>query len=347
MQVGIVGFGAYVPCYRIAVEEIASESGHDIKKINASLAVREKAVPGKDEDTITIGVQAAKNALLRANINSEKIGAVYVGSESHPYVVKPSATIIATACNIRENYKAADVEFACKGGTAALQIGMSLVKAGMVEYALAVGADTAQAAPRDILEFTAGAGGGAFVIGSKTEELVAVVDDTCSLSSDTPDFWRRSLQKYPEHVGRFTAEPAYYSHIIRMAEYILERNSLEASYFSHVVFHQPNGKFPLAVAHKLGFVKKQYETGLLVQTIGNAYSGSSLLGLNAVLEVANPGEKILLVSYGSGSGCDAFIMTMQNAVIAKRNLAPSIHSYIQHKKNISYATYRRHSDLIY
>ena len=86
---------------------------------------------------------------------------MYVGSESHPYVVKPSATLVGQALRIGTNYFAADMEFACKSGTAALQAALALVLADMCEYSLAIGGDTAQAAPHDILEYTAAAGAAA------------------------------------------------------------------------------------------------------------------------------------------------------------------------------------------
>ncbi len=347
MPVGIVGYGAYIPCYRTTVQDIAAATNHDVKKITASLAIKEKSIPGSDEDAITIGVEASKNALLRAGIAAQSIDAVYVGSESHPYVVKPSSTIIAAACGIKINYKAADLEFACKGGTAALQVGMSMVKAGMATYALAVGTDTAQANPQDILAYSAGAGGASFIVGTSAEELLATIDDTLSLSSETPDFWRRSLQKYPEHVGRFTAEPGYFSHVQKTTQAILQRNNLQPADCDYVVFHQPNGRFPVVVAHRLGFTKEQYQDGLLVSLIGNTYSGSSLLGLTAVLDIAKPHQKILLVSYGSGSGCDAFILTTTPALAAKQQRAPTTGKYISRKRFISYATYRRHCDLVY
>jgi hydroxymethylglutaryl-CoA synthase len=59
----------------------------------------------------------------------------------------------------------------------------------------------------------------------------------------------------------------------------------------------------------LGFKKEQIETGWLVPKLGNTYSGASPLGLSAILDIAKPGDRILMVSYGSGSGSDAFVFT--------------------------------------
>ena len=162
-MVGIVGYGAHVPSYRIKVEEIAKVWGDDPVALSNGLVVNEKSVPSPDEDTATIAVTAARYALARAQIDPSKIGAVYVGSESHPYAVKPTASIVAEAVCATPKLTAADLEFACKAGTAGIQMTMGLVESGMIEYGLAIGADTSQGAPGDALEYTASAGGAALL----------------------------------------------------------------------------------------------------------------------------------------------------------------------------------------
>ncbi|MEM2192800.1 MAG: hypothetical protein QXG38_04225, partial [Candidatus Hadarchaeales archaeon] len=133
----------------IKVEEIARVWGVDPETIKKGLNVYEKSVPGLDEDTATIAVEAARNAVQHAGINPAEIGAIYVGSESHPYAVKPTATIVAEAIEATPNLTAADYEFACKAGTAGIQTTMGEVAAGMIKYGMAIGADTAQGAPGD------------------------------------------------------------------------------------------------------------------------------------------------------------------------------------------------------
>ena len=112
-----------------------------------------------DEDTITISVEAARDAVARAGIDPARIGAVYIGSESHPYAVKPSGTVLIDALGIGPEVHVADFEFACKAGTEAMFVALGLVEAGRVEYAMGIGADTSQGAPDDALEFSASAGG--------------------------------------------------------------------------------------------------------------------------------------------------------------------------------------------
>ncbi len=331
-KVGIVGYGAYIPKWRIKTEQIATVRNQNPQKIKAGLLIEEKSVPGTDEDCATMAVEAAQNAITRAQIKSNQIGAVYVGSESHPYAVKPTATIIGQALDIGNNIFAADLEFACKAGTAAIQICYGLIKSEIVEYSLAIGSDTAQAKPGDVLEYSASAGAAAFILGKNSNDIIAIIDKTISFTSDTPDFWRRSLQKYPQHAGRFTGEPAYFKHVLNATKNILEQTKLKPSYFDYVIFHQPNGKFPLLAAKKLGFKKEQIMPGLLVTKIGNAYSASAPLSLTAVLDIAKPNQKILLTSYGSGAGSDSLVLTTTQNILKKQNLAKTTTEYVENKK---------------
>jgi len=317
-MVGIVGYGSYIPKYRIKVEAIAKQWGADAENYRKGLLVEEKSVPAPDQDTITMSVEASRRALARANIDPWKIGAVYVGSESHPYTVKPSGTTLAEAIGATPDVHCADFEFACKAGSEAMFVALQLVKSGSMEYAMGVGADTSQGAPGDALEYTASAGAAAFIMGKKN--LIAVCEHSFSYMSDTPDFWRRDHQFYPQHGGRFTGEPAYFKHVVSCAKTIMEMAKLKPADFAYVVFHQPNGKFPLRAGKILGFKKEQLNQGLLCPKIGNTYSGASLLGLTAILDVAKTDDLILMVSYGSGAGSDGFVWRVSERIDKVRDL---------------------------
>ncbi len=335
--VGIVGYGAYIPCYRLAAAEIARvwKGGQ-----NAETPVEQKSVPGPDEDVVTMSIEAATNALRRAQVGPEQIRAVWVGSESHPYAVKPTSTIVAQALGIATATLAADFEFACKAGTEAMQAATALVGSGMARYALAVGMDTAQARPGDALEYTAAAGGAAYLMGPG-EEAVAVLEGSFSYVSDTPDFFRRAYQRYPEHANRFTGEPAYFTHVLGATRTIMDEMSLAPEDFAAVVFHQPNAKFPQKVAKELGFRREQIEAGLLAPMIGNCYAGASPLGLTRVLDRAQSGDRVMIVSFGSGAGADAMVYRVTERVEAARGLAPRTQHYLDRTIPIDYATYAR------
>ena len=337
---GIVGYGAYVPKHRIKVEEIAKVWGADAESYKRGLMLREKSVPAPDEDTITMSVEATRNALKRCDVNPQDIGAVYVGSESHPYAVKPSGTVLAEAIGAVPDIHCADYEFACKAGSEAMFVTLSLVKAGEMSYALAVGGDTSQGAPGDALEYSAAAGAASFIMGS--HDLIAVSDYTYSYMTDTPDFWRREYQYYPQHAGRFTGEPAYFKHVIGSAKGIMERTGLKPQDFNYAIFHQPNGKFPMRVGKMLGFEKEQIEPGWLSPTLGNTYSGSSPMGLTATLDIAKPGNKILMVSYGSGAGSDSFVWTVTDKIDRVRDNAPKTREQLETGiRYVDYGTYAK------
>jgi len=337
---GIVGYGAYIPRNRIKVEEIAKVWGADAPSLKKGLLVEEKSVPSPDQDTITMSVEASKSALKRARIDPKEIGAVYIGSESHPYAVKPSGTVLAEAIGATPEVHTADFEFACKAGTEGMFVALGLVKAGEIKYGLAVGADTSQGAPGDALEYTAAAGAAAYIFGR--ENVVAEALETYSYATDTPDFWRREYQYYPQHGGRFTGEPAYFKHIIGAAKGILDKARLKPSDFNYVIFHQPNGKFPFRVGEILGFAKKQIEPGCLVSKLGNTYSGSSPIGLTATLDISNPGDLILIVSYGSGAGSDAFVFKVTERIREVRDLAPKTRALLESNRNyLDYGTYAK------
>ena len=335
--VGIVGYGAYVPRYRLPASEVdriwmGGQGGTPIK---------EKSVPGPDEDVVTMSIEAARNALARAgHVDTRHIRAVWVGSESHPYAVKPTSTIVAEAIGVTPYTQAGDWEFACKAGTEALQAAIGFTGSGMARYVLAIGMDTAQARPGDALEYTASAGGAAYLVGP-AEEALAVFEASLSYVTDTPDFWRRAYQRYPSHGGRFTGEPAYFKHITGAAQGLLEAMGRKPSDYAYAVFHQPNVKFPQTVAKGLGFTPEQIKPGLLANEIGNTYAGSSLIGLAAVLDLARPGERIFLASYGSGAGSDAISLYVTDAIVERQQRALATRDYVARRVPIDYATYVR------
>ncbi len=332
----IYGYGAYVPKYRIRLEEIARIWGEDLN-IGKGLVIDEKTVVSLDEDAITIAVEAGKQALTMAP-NARPICAVHVGTESKPYAVKPSSTVVAAALGLEGNITAADYEFACKAGTEAIQTCIS-----KSDFGLAIGVDTAQAKPGDALEYSAASGGAAFIIGPDSNKgAVAKIEASYSFVTDTPDFWRKQHAVYPEHANRFTGEPAYFRHVVHAANALMQKTGLKQSDFDYAVFHMPNGKFPLMAAKLLGFPKEKLEPGFVVQKVGNTYAGCSLLGLAATLDSVEPGKRILVVSFGSGAGSDAFSVVTLPDLAEKRKAKPKLWDLINNKKDyIDYANYCR------
>ncbi|MBI2405264.1 hydroxymethylglutaryl-CoA synthase [Candidatus Gottesmanbacteria bacterium] len=343
-MIGIISYGTYIPRYRIRLSDIALAWKKNPEEVIGSLGIAEKSVPGIDEDAVTVAIEAGIRAIggiSPGKAGVKEIGALFVGSESHPYAVNPTSTIVGELLGVGNNYLAADLEFACKAGTAGMQAIAGLIEAKHIRYGLAIGSDTAQSKPHDALEYTSACAGAAYILGSK--RLLAELLAYTSYSSDTPDFWRRDGIRYPSHAGRFTGEPAYFAHVVGASKLLMEKTKMSPSDVSYCVFHMPNGKFPREVAKRLGFSKEQLAPSLTVDTIGNPYSASSMLGLAAVLDIAKPGEKIFMVSYGSGAGSDAFLWEVTRE-ISKRK--PMVQEQIGDKTYIDYVQYLKQTHKI-
>ena len=340
-MVGIVSYGAYIPRFRIDTGEIARVWGEDPNRAKKSLLVESKAVAGPDEDACTMAVEASRYAIRRWGGDPADIDVIYVGSESHPYAVKPTASILADALGASPHVMAVDLEFACKAGTAGLISAMAMVKSGMARFGLAVGSDTAQGAPGDALEYTAASGAAAFIVGS--QGVIARLNGFHSVTTDTPDFWRRAGRPYPRHGGRFTGQPAYFKHILMAARGLMEKMGTGPEDYDFAIFHQPNTKFPLSVGRRLGFPKEKILPGIVVNKIGNTYAASMLIGLARVLDRAEPGQRILAVSFGSGAGSDAFDFTVTENIEGIRvDGVPTVDELIGRGRFVDYAIYAKY-----
>ncbi|MDD5147678.1 MAG: hydroxymethylglutaryl-CoA synthase [Candidatus Daviesbacteria bacterium] len=337
---GIVSYGVYIPKYRIKPSQIARAWGKETVDVEKSLGVLEKAVASVDEDAVTLAVEASFRALQNGQIKPDSIGAITVGSESHPYAVKPTSTTVAGILGLPEELLAVDLEFACKAGTSGIQLLSSFVGTNKTKYVLAIGSDVAQSKPSDVLEYTAGSGAASFILGNK--DTVANILDFTSYCSDTPDFWRRDSEKFPSHGGRFTGKPAYFDHVYKASSSLLKKTRLKPADFDWAVFHMPNGKFPRETAGRLGFTDAQIKPGFIVSQIGNPYSASSMIGLAAILDIAKPDQKIFMCSYGSGAGSDAFVFETTPILkkFQKRN-KNSVQKQIQDKQMIDYSLVAR------
>jgi hydroxymethylglutaryl-CoA synthase len=247
--------------------------------------------------------------------------------------------------DIGHAYLASDLEFACKAGTAGIELIAGLVASEQITYGMAIGSDTAQSKPHDVLEYTSASAGVAVILGKR--HIIADLVSYTSYSSDTPDFWRRDGIRYPSHAGRFTGEPAYFAHVTGAARRLLGKSNVNISNIDYCVFHMPNGKFPREVAKRLGFTDKQLGASLVVDHIGNPYSASSMMGLASTLDRAKPNQTIFMVSYGSGAGSDAFLWKttkeISNFRARQKKYGYAVNNQLRHTTDITYMEYLKHT----
>ncbi len=260
----------------------------------------------QDDLTGVDSLTLAMDAILRLQLSGKEkqnLGVVFCGSETRPYAVKAMSASIVGLNGLNPFSFAADLEFACKAGVTAMAAAFAFIKADLADSGLVVASDVPKVLATDPLANFVAPGAAALLLGR--ENVIAEIVDLVGFVTDTPDFWRKQDQDSPEHAGRFTVGCGYEPHLDVVCQQMLVKHNLDVADFDFVIMHQPNADAPLRLARKLGFTDSQIESGLVFAKTGNTFMATVFLGLEAVLNQAVSGAKILLLSYGSGSGSEA------------------------------------------
>lgn len=327
MATGIIGYGVYLPRYRIKAEEYAKAWGSF-----AAPGVKEKTVPGYDEDVATMAIEACRNAVLHAGIKSDDIRAVYLGTTYGPYVEKPSSATVAAALGAHSDVRAADFTATTKAGTAALLAGFDKAMAGGDGYTVVVASDASTAAPDSNLEHSLGAAAAAFVLGNGSP--MAVLEDSYSTVKETYG------ERFKKQSDIFTRDPElrvqyFQESVTEAVKALLKKIGKEPADINHVIVQEPDGRAGARAIGSFKFAKEQLVTGSTAASTGNTGACSTLLGLAKVLDSAKAGESILMASYGQGSDVLSLIVKQE----AKASPAPKLADYLANKQYIDYITY--------
>jgi len=330
-MVGIVGYGTYLPRYRIRVEEIA--------KVWGSRGRGEKSVNATDEDAITMAVEAGLNAIQCSGIDpSTGIDAIYLATDSSPYIEQSPTGRIKEVLGMGAEVDIADFMASPRASIAALKASVDAIETKRVKNSLILGADCRPAEPGSDLELTFGVGAGALVLG--TDGIMAEVEDIYTYSTAFVDRWRGRQDDFVRSYDyRFTREYGYVNHVVSAVNGLLKKMGATIEQFQHVVLQEPDGRVPREAAAELG-IKKEQISGSIFGEVGDTGASSVLIGLAAVLERAKPGERILAVSYGSGTS-DALSFVVLDEIDKNRGRRPSLECYLKNKEYIDYPKYMR------
>ena len=306
---GIVSYGAYIPWYRLNRQTILRSMGWF--NPGAALPGR-KAVAAYDEDSITMAVEAARDCLK--GFSREGVAAVHFASTTAPYRERLNAAVVAAALDLKEDLRPADFAGSPRAGTAALLAGCEAAAAGAGQVLVAA-ADTRLGKMGSAQEQIFGDGGAAFLLGE--ENVVAELKGSYSLAADFAD--RRRAQKDVFDRGwedRWVREAGYARFIPQAVAGLLRKYGLSPGDFTRVVYTCPFAREHAAIGRKLGFPPEKIQDNL-VGEVGDTGVAYALMMLAAALEEAQPGEKILLVSYGSG--CDALYFEVTEEILKRRD----------------------------
>jgi hydroxymethylglutaryl-CoA synthase len=333
-MVGITSYGAYIPLYRINRMTIYQALGW----LNpASLLPGEKAVANFDEDSITMAVAAAVDCLT--DIEREKVDGLFFATTTTPYKERQNAGIIATALDLRPEARTADFTTSLKSGTGALISAYDAVSSGSAKNVLVCAADCRLGKPGGYQEEIYGDGAAALLLGK--DEVIASIEGTFSLTYDFSDVWRAQEDKYNRSwEDRWIRDEGYGKFIGEAISGLMKKYDLNAKDIAKVAYPCVYTGAHAGIGRKLGFGAGQIQNHMFTE-IGHTGTAYPLMILVAALEDANPGDKIIVASYGNGS--DAVLLQVTEN-IKKLKERRGIKKHLASKKDIGlyekYVTFR-------
>lgn len=301
-MVGITSYGAYIPLHRLSKATISLAWGD-------SPVPGEKAVANWDEDSITMAVAAGMDCLK--GTDPKMLDGLYFASTTFPYLEKQSATIAATAMDLRSDAFNIDFSNSLKGGTQAIRAAMDAINAGSASNILVCAADTRLGMPHGPQESDFGDGAAALTLGN--DKIIASIEGAYSVMDEMIDVWRPDGDVFVHTwEERFIREKGYNRVVPEAVSAALEKYKLTPQDITKAVFYAHNNGPLSAVAKQLKFDIKTQVQNILCDSIGNTGTALSLMLLVAALEEAKAGDRILLVSYGDG--CDVLILQVTEEI---------------------------------
>ena len=304
---GIVSFGAYVPRYRLKRMTIFGAMGW-INPANILLAQGEKAVANQDEDSLTMAAEASIDCLK--GFDRSKIDGLFFASTTMPYLERLNSGIIAMALNLREDVRSSDFSGALKSGTSALISALEGVGSGNMGQVLVCGADCRLGKMGSPQEMIFGDGAGAFLVGN--ERVIAEFKGSHSLTCDFVDHYRGSKTAFDRQwEDRWIRDLGFDEFIPKVVDGLLQKCNVRLADFSKVIFqcHYDSERKNLARVLKLDAGRIQDPQH---NTIGESGTAQSLLMLAKAMEEAKPGDRLLVISFGSG--CDALYLEVTDQI---------------------------------
>ena len=316
ITVGLKAYGAYVPRLRLSRRAIAEANAWFNPAIKG-LAKGERAICNWDEDSLTMGVEAARDCLTPARLDggAAAIAALHFASTTLPFGDRQNAGILATALNFGETVATMDFTASQRAGTSgllnALQRGSGGPAAGdTAGDTLVVAADKRRTQASGPQELQFGDAAAAFTVGSGN--LIAEYLGGHQLSTDFIDHYRGGDSKYDYNwEERWIRDEGYFKIAPRAIAAALAEAGLEAGAVDRFIMPALIRGVPQKVAALAGIRAEAVRDTLQAQ-LGEAGTAHPLVMLADCLQEAAPGETILVV--GWGQGCDALLFRTTGAL---------------------------------
>jgi 3-hydroxy-3-methylglutaryl CoA synthase len=313
---GIVRYGSYIPYFRIQRAVLGAGKG-------------ERAVASYDEDSVSMAVEAARDA-VRGGV---AVDHVLFATTSPAYAEKLDAATIQAALDLPESIASVGLGGSTRMGMAALLLGLDVAEAG--RSALVCASDVVAGLPGGARESQGGDGAVAFVTG-RDRDAIARVLGRASSTIEILDVWRLPEERFPRQwEERFTADtmaPAIADTVKRA----LAAAKVEPSTLATVILDGTNPRSMAGLPKVLG-LKPEQLADPLAGTVGRTGVAHAGLLLARALDQAKPGDRILVVCVADG--VDVLVLEATDAI---KNAPPArkVDRWIASKRNdLGYQSY--------
>jgi hydroxymethylglutaryl-CoA synthase len=311
-QIGITGFGCYLPRRRLNRQVIAEAHSWALPGLKA-LGKGQRSFCGHDEDVITMAVAAAQAGL--SGLKTAEIDTLLLASTTLPFTDRQNATLVGEALGLSENLHTADVCGSQRAGTSALLQALRNTAGGT---SLIIAAEQRFSKPGSVQELTSGDGAAAIVLGS--ENIIARVLGSHTVSRDLVDHYRSAGSNADYTLEeRWIKDEGYLKIIPDTLERLLEKTDVTAAEINHLVVPIVAARTATALAGKCGLDNATIADNLQGKC-GDTGVAHALLMLNNILCQATAGEKILLL--GFGQGCDALLFEVTDGITRAQDFRP-------------------------
>jgi hydroxymethylglutaryl-CoA synthase len=329
MMSGIIGYGVYVPKYRIKQQDIGIPWG--------GFGMGEKAVCGWDEDIISMAAEAVDNAMKHSGVKAADVGALYMGTASSHMIEMHLSPILAELQNLSPHASVLDFTGSVNAVGTALSQCMMAIEAKRIKCGIVVGTENRQVGPGSDAEVSFGAAAVAMVVG--TEGTIADIEGVESYRTLFLDRWRNVKDPWVSNIfdQRFFRDDGYAKHIAEASKALLAKIKKTPADYKLAIFPEVDPRVPAGAGKAVG-IKNVFPD--LTGVIGDVGGVSPFLCLAGALESAKPGDRILVSSYGSGTAT-AFSVVAKEGIEAKKGKTKNLEKYIGQKAYVDYPAYLR------
>ena len=334
---GILSFGAYVPRARLQRKAIAGANSWFAPGLRG-LAKGERSTCNWDEDSITMGVEAARDCLV--GFDRAALAQLVLASTTHPFDDRQNAGVVANALQLKSALRTLDATGSLRAASSAL---MSTLEAGGgFGETLVVAADARKSKAGSVQEMHYGDGAAALLVGEGVP-----IARLIGAHSETVDFVHQYRMHDRAHdyawEERWVRDEGYLKIVPRAIGALLQRCEVDAATIAHFCMPGTLSRIGSAVARRCGLPDDAVRDNLAA-VCGDTGAAHPLLMLAAALEAAKPGDRILVAAFGEG--CDALLFEATPAIgsaTGRRGVAGALAS---RREDENYMRYLSFNDLV-